>query len=247
MKQRLRAWFMAWWLQQLLPVSSLWQQPMNRVVNTEFHDSQTRKLARRQERHDLMTQETLMVDLGRVDDMMEPTVSDRNANRPVETMTRRRQAKKTEEPEQLCRILMECQMCSNQDREDIPECQHTGKFVVYRCVSDGESPSAASSNIYYESCQRTMVEEEFLMVRFQVLLLLMGLIAVASVRKQRMAHATLFDQRKLSKSQRQTTTKFRKSCATGLELTHLGDEHEMVPLTTTSLQPQPPMQRNIVI
>jgi hypothetical protein len=138
-------------------------------------------------------------------------------------------------------------MCSNQDREDIPECQHTGKFVVYRCVN--EQSSAASSNIYYESCQRTMVEEEFLMVRFQVLLLLMGLIAVASVRKQRMAHATLFDQRKLNKSQRQTpTTKFRKSCATGLELTHLGDEHEMVPLTTTtSLQPQPPMQRNIVI
>jgi hypothetical protein len=50
----------------------------------------------------------------------------------------------------------------------------------------------------YQACARTAGDDEFLLVRFQVVCLLTGLIAVMLVRRQKAAAASLFDQRRLN-------------------------------------------------
>jgi hypothetical protein len=59
---------------------------------------------------------------------------------------------------------------------------------------------AAVSRIY-ESCRRTKEDEEFLLVRLQVIWLLIGAFALISVRRQKRMNATLFDQRKIASQQ----------------------------------------------
>lgn len=49
--------------------------------------------------------------------------------------------------------------------------------------------------MYYQSCRRTVDDEEFLLMRFQVFCFLAGTIAFISVRRQKAQHASLFDQR----------------------------------------------------
>jgi len=55
----------------------------------------------------------------------------------------------------------------------------------------------------YRSCKRTSTDEEFLMLRLQVFCLLIGVTAFVSARRQKFAHASLFDQRKMRRNQRE--------------------------------------------
>jgi len=48
----------------------------------------------------------------------------------------------------------------------------------------------------YRSCQRTVADEESLMIQLQTFCLLAGSLAYLSVRKQKLATSSLFDQRK---------------------------------------------------
>ena len=50
----------------------------------------------------------------------------------------------------------------------------------------------------YLSCARTPDDERFSMMRFQLFCLLAGMVALASVKQQKAAAASLFDQRKLN-------------------------------------------------
>jgi hypothetical protein len=65
-------------------------------------------------------------------------------------------------------------------------------MVSHKLAEVGEN---ASFKIIYQSCKRTVDEEEFLMVRFQLFCLLTGTIAFVSIRRQKAANASLFDQR----------------------------------------------------
>lgn len=57
------------------------------------------------------------------------------------------------------------------------------------------SISTTSLQTMYQNCNRTQNDEEFLYIRFQMISLLLGIIAVLHVRKQKLQHTTLFDQR----------------------------------------------------
>jgi hypothetical protein len=88
----------------------------------------------------------------------------------------------------------------------------------------------------YQSCKRTRAEEEFRVVRLQVLCLLLGAVAVVSVRKQKMVSASLFDQRKLQAEQARKERERQKDQAQGIELASVFSE-ETVPLTLTDNNP----------
>jgi hypothetical protein len=56
---------------------------------------------------------------------------------------------------------------------------------------------ATTTHTIYRACARTAGDDEFLLIRFQVVCLLTGLFAIVLVRKQKAAAASLFDQRRL--------------------------------------------------
>jgi hypothetical protein len=77
--------------------------------------------------------------------------------------------------------------------------------ILFR-IADSENADvdALPSRTVYRSCKRTVEDEEFLLVRFQVFCFLTGTIAFMSVRKQKAAAASLFDQRKLNLQKRRS-------------------------------------------
>jgi hypothetical protein len=80
----------------------------------------------------------------------------------------------------------------------------------------------------YRSCARTKWDEEYLMVRLQVFCLLLGVLSIVSLKKQKVSTATLFDQRK---SQGRLDKK-RASQPTVLEMGFIvSSSEETVPLT----------------
>ena len=76
--------------------------------------------------------------------------------------------------------------------------------MFYRFCAESDNVDAAPSRTVNHRCRRTVADEEFLLVRFQVFCLLTGTIAFVSVRKQKAAAASLFDQRKLNLQKRRT-------------------------------------------
>jgi hypothetical protein len=65
-------------------------------------------------------------------------------------------------------------------------------------ISSTSAAAKATTHTMYQACARTAGDDEFLLVRFQVVCLLTGLIAVMLVRRQKAAAASLFDQRRLN-------------------------------------------------
>jgi hypothetical protein len=86
----------------------------------------------------------------------------------------------------------------------------------------------------YRSCARTKWDEEYLMVRLQVFCLLLGAWSFASLKKQKLASASLFDQRKQKRGGSQLP-------AGAIELGIVGNSsrssEETVPLTESSDDP----------
>ena len=98
-------------------------------------------------------------------------------------------------------------------------------------AADATSHSSSSRTVY-RSCPRTVNDEEFLMVRFQVFCFLTGAIAFMSVRKQKAAAASLFDQRKLNLQKRRSSDQM--ATTTTSSSTIIGGNVEMTSMTQTS-------------
>ena len=86
-----------------------------------------------------------------------------------------------------------------------------------------------NSWISYESCQRTQAEDEFAIVRLQVFCLFVGAIAFASVRRQKVLHASLFDRRRLRAKEENAGGTTRTNSTMEVEMTAAREER--VPLT----------------
>jgi len=68
-----------------------------------------------------------------------------------------------------------------------------------------DASPAKKPRIVYKSCARTPEDERFSMMRFQVFCLLAGAAAFVSVKQQKAAAASLFDQRKLNLQKKRRT------------------------------------------
>ncbi|CAB9512239.1 expressed unknown protein [Seminavis robusta] len=118
-----------------------------------------------------------------------------------------------------CVLAEECKLCDAALRSEITECRETGRVEIWKCSNDAEDSNnnnndstttstttttvSASVGVgpLYRSCLRTKSDEEFLMVRLQVIWVVLGTAAFVLSRKQKSLSASLFDQRKLASQQ----------------------------------------------
>lgn len=105
--------------------------------------------------------------------------------------------------EERCALIDDCKVCSTSEREEIDVCSETGKYVAFKCGNYHHDAIVGSTWTTYDSCKSTRAEEEFALVRLQMFCLLLGAMAFASVRRQKMLHASLFDRRRLHARQQQ--------------------------------------------
>ena len=99
------------------------------------------------------------------------------------------------------------------------------------CTEDDQQQEQTSS-IRYESCKRTQEEDEFLLMQFQIVWLVLGGWAVLQVRKQKQSSASLFDQRKQRGGSAAASNDKLRSSERDLELTERQKREERMPLTS---------------
>lgn len=97
-----------------------------------------------------------------------------------------------------CVPIGECQMCHGGKRSGHPGCSATGRRVKMSCkpAAAAEGDNNPKFIIVQKSCNRTSLDEEYIMVRFQGLCLFIAFFALKSVRREKIATASLFDIRK---------------------------------------------------
>ena len=107
-------------------------------------------------------------------------------------------------------LISSCIPVVDNDDEELGETATTTKSVsaaqyqgpdsqpgfVTTSSSSSQQAAPAAPVIVYESCNRTTAEDEFLLIRLEMLCLVLGSIAVLQVRKQKLLTASLFDQRR---------------------------------------------------
>jgi nicotinic acid mononucleotide adenylyltransferase len=148
----------------------------------------------------------------------------------------------TSSGEEICTPVGKCEQCTFSEMKAYEACKETGRWEKYECKMSGEVE--ASTRTEMRSCKYTESDEEFAMIRLQMLCFLIGSIAVASVRKQKRVSASLFDQRKQATNGAAQSngipSKKNSSFVTAnddeeIEFTPMtNQEREMVPLTRIS-------------
>ncbi|CAB9525604.1 expressed unknown protein [Seminavis robusta] len=129
-----------------------------------------------------------------------------------------------------CVLAEECKLCDAALRSEITECRETGRVEIWKCSNDAGLPTtttiattsttttsvSASVGVgpLYRSCLRTKSDEEFLMVRLQVIWVVLGTAAFVLSRKQKSLSASLFDQRKLASQQAQAQQQQQSTTST---------------------------------
>jgi nicotinic acid mononucleotide adenylyltransferase len=98
------------------------------------------------------------------------------------------------ENQEVCTPIEKCQQCTFSEQKEYEACKETGRWAKFECSLPTELTS--STRMEMMSCKYTEADEEFAMVRLQMMCFLIGSIAVMSVRKQKRLSASLFDQRK---------------------------------------------------
>mmetsp|Transcript_28060 Transcript_28060/g.61562 ORF Transcript_28060/g.61562 Transcript_28060/m.61562 type:complete len:154 (-) Transcript_28060:56-517(-) len=98
-----------------------------------------------------------------------------------------------------CFSLGECERCGEHvtkvKASTIEGCNKTGRRERYECVVLKEEKEIRRFELY-QPCQRTVADEEFLMVQMQLLCVIFGLFSVLLMQKQKHASISLFDQRR---------------------------------------------------
>jgi len=96
-----------------------------------------------------------------------------------------------------------CEACSYSELRTEEACHETGKSQLFECILPGDSKSTGTedeasvdSTFIRKSCKYTQFEEEMAMFRLQLICLAIGLLSVASVRKQKRMSVSMFDRRK---------------------------------------------------
>lgn len=113
-----------------------------------------------------------------------------------------------------CNPSGQCEICPGGKRSGREGCEETGKRQKLLCPSENDNDDADDDDpqtATYQSCKRTVADEEYLMVRLQCMCVVFAFFALRTVRREKMASESLFDQRK-----------------------RISRQQEMVPLTTAN-------------
>uniref|UniRef100_A0A7S1YJ98 PSI domain-containing protein n=1 Tax=Grammatophora oceanica TaxID=210454 RepID=A0A7S1YJ98_9STRA len=93
-----------------------------------------------------------------------------------------------------CSIVSQCTMCTATQRRSEEECKSTGRIEIVDCKGEEDEDVHR-----FRSCKRTQADEQFLMVRMEVICFFLGSLAFLSAKRQKSIHTTLFDQRRQAK------------------------------------------------
>jgi len=93
----------------------------------------------------------------------------------------------------FCEPRGDCEMCTATQLNAQDECKATSRIQLFSCRAEKED---SADIVQFRSCVRTATDEEFLVIRLQVMCFLLGSISLFMVRRQKRSTTTLFDQRK---------------------------------------------------
>lgn len=121
-------------------------------------------------------------------------------------------------PSSDCKPISECELCERGQLAN-NECEETGRHIKWSCNEEDENEDI----IEYTSCKRTRIEEEYNVVRFEAVCLLISLFSLRSVRREKLLSESLFDKlKRQAKVQQQQQGKSSRH------------EQEMTPLVSSA-------------
>jgi len=96
--------------------------------------------------------------------------------------------------EEKCIPSGRCKLC---DRSGLEGCEKTGKRQKHTCRFESYTPrgNIFKSKQEHKSCTRTDWDENITMIRLQLVCLFIAIVSMLSVRKEKSANASLFEQR----------------------------------------------------
>jgi len=140
-----------------------------------------------------------------------------------------------------CQVIEKCEMCSFSDQKAVPVCKETGRREKRECVAHDGDDSKSYEDWF--SCKYTDADEQFAMVRFQMICVVLGSMALISVRRLKRVTASLFDKRKMAAREESRKAKEKRRSSEYVE-SHQDEEiefsridQETVPLVDTSSNP----------
>jgi len=100
-----------------------------------------------------------------------------------------------------CEKVGECMPCqgNTKDMHTPDVCSETGRREKVLCTETKNGAFTIKRTFErYQSCTRITVDEQFRLIQFEIVCLLIGMISIVSIKRQKRASASLFDQRRTS-------------------------------------------------
>jgi hypothetical protein len=145
-----------------------------------------------------------------------------------------------EQSGEVCTPIEKCQQCTYSEQKDFEACKETGRWEKLQCATSTEQ--TVSTRTKMMSCKYTDADQEFAMVRLQMLCFVIGSIAIMSVRKHKRLSVSLFDQRKqggLGGGEQMNGTPSKKN---SMLVTANDEEIEFTPMTNQEREKVPLME-----
>lgn len=92
-----------------------------------------------------------------------------------------------------CTPISQCELCHGGKRGGHSGCSDTGRRIKMKCLSP-ETDSKEEVTLF-TSCNRTSMDEEYLLVQFQALCVFIAFVSLRSVKREKVATISLFDVR----------------------------------------------------
>jgi len=91
----------------------------------------------------------------------------------------------------------QCEQCAGGSHSGRPGCETTGKHQLHLCENsdyyDDDSKNLVEA---FQSCKRTRLDEDYLMMRLQGLCMVLAFLSLRNVKREKVSNESLFDQRK---------------------------------------------------
>jgi len=144
----------------------------------------------------------------------------------------------------------ECTICTGTERNTYEACKATGKWQKFECLvvsrkTEGtptdQAEQSPTDGVYKMlSCKRTPLDEQSTMFEVQVICLLMGVLSVLSVRREKRQSASMFDRRKHGATASRTSTIGNNKRSSDY-ITKDDNEIEFTPMTNQQIEKIPLM------
>mmetsp|Transcript_18103 Transcript_18103/g.45038 ORF Transcript_18103/g.45038 Transcript_18103/m.45038 type:complete len:271 (-) Transcript_18103:426-1238(-) len=101
-------------------------------------------------------------------------------------------------PEECTVPAGKCTQCTFSEQKTYEACKETGKWQEFKCFLPGENTGSEDEDVKFEmrSCKYTDLDNGLAMFQLQLFCLLIGGLAIVSVKRQKKVSMSMFDRRK---------------------------------------------------